>query len=176
MNKSKSFPINLCEKNITQIKKSTSLPELDECSDFYEDFFEGDGPLGIIFFNKNDNAVIKNIKKSTVADEYYHLKINMILINIDGVDITHKSYTKTLSIIKKNWNENGRIYLKFKKNINLIIHKILLEYDLLNYYDDFIDLGAKELSDFDFVEYDDLIKMGMNISEITLFKNINPSI
>lgn len=176
MHKSKSVPLKLCDKNVNPIKKSSSLPELDESSDFYEDFFEGDGPLGIIFANQNDKPIVKSIKKDTVSNEYYDLKVNMILIEINGIDITNKTYHKSLSIIKKNWEKNNSIYLKFDKNINPIIHKILLENDLLDYYDDFIDLGAKELSDFDFVELDDLIKMGMNSSEITSFKKINPSV
>ena len=176
MNKSKSVPINLCEQNSNPIKKSPSLPELDECSDVYEDFFEGDGPLGIIFFNQNENAVIRNIKKDTVADEYYKLKVDMVLTNINNKDITKKSYDKILSMIRNEWNQNNSIYLKFKKNINPIIHKILLENELLDYYDDFIELGAKDLSDFEFIELNDLIKMKMKESEILRFKNINPLI
>lgn len=176
MHKSKSVPLKLCDQNVNPIKKSSSLPELDESSDFYDDFFEGDGPLGIIFANQNDKPIVKSIKKNTVANEYYDLKVNMILIEIDDIDITNKSFHKSLSIIKKNWEKNNLIYLKFKKNINPIIHRILLENNLLDYYDDFIELGAKELSDFNFVELDDLIKMGMNTSEITSFKKINPSV
>ena len=33
-----------------------------------------------------------------------------------------------------------------------------MEHDLLKYYDDFVDLGAKSLEDFGYIELEDLLK------------------
>ena len=46
----------------------------------------------------------------------------------------------------------------------------------MNYYDKFVELGASSKEDFDFVEYQDLLKMNMNRQEIETFRNINPTI
>tara|TARA_B100000941_G_C28315174_1_gene453627 strand:+ start:256 stop:558 length:303 start_codon:yes stop_codon:yes gene_type:complete len=100
----------------------------------------------------------------------------MILIDIDGKDITDKSFENVMKSIKIKWSKSNRIYLKFKKNINREVYTILLSNDLLKYYDQFIELGAKNITDFEYVEYDDLIKMNMNRDEIESFRNINPNI
>ena len=65
--------------------------------------------------------------------------------------------------------------MKFRKQIFPEVSKILNDNNLLKYYDQFIDLGAS-LDDFEFVEYRDLIKMGMNETDIKNFKNINNNI
>ena len=52
----------------------------------------------------------------------------------------------------------------------------LNEKDLLKYYDDFIDLGAQSLSDFDYIELEDLLKMNFSEDEIERFREINPNI
>ena len=56
MHKCKSSP-ELSKTSITSYKKSLSLCDLSEGeSDYYfEEFFEGDGPLGIIFANINES-------------------------------------------------------------------------------------------------------------------------
>ena len=62
--------------NQNLLKKSPSLNELNKKSEV-EIEFEGDGKLGIIFSNIDDNIVVTRILPNTVADEYYELKINM---------------------------------------------------------------------------------------------------
>jgi len=87
MHKCQSFPI-LCEETVPPIRKSFSSEDFQDSDYYFEDFFEGDGPLGI----------------------------------------------------------------------------------------EFIELGAKCQEDFEYVEHGDLIKMGMNKSEIIRFRLINPNI
>ena len=179
MNKSKSVPVfteNL--ENIPPIKKTTSLDELKLDENFYfEEFFEGDGLLGIVFAKDHkNNIIVKNILENTVASETYGLYKSMILINIDNRDIKDKSLDSIEKTIRKKWLKNSRIYLKFKKPIYQEVYTTLLNNNLSKYYDQFVELGAASLEDFEFVEYEDLIKMNMSRSEIEQFRIINPNI
>lgn len=176
MNKSKSYPSSLHNTEFN-LKKSNSFDELKIDKFYFEEFFEGDGQLGIIFdINKEGNIVIKNIIPNTVASETYGLYNSMILINIDNKDIHDKSLESVNKIIRKKWIKNNRIYLKFQKPIYKEVYTLLLNNNLVEYYDNFIELGASSKVDFEFVEYDDLIKMNMEQYQIKLFKNINPNI
>lgn len=177
MNKSKSFPI-IHGQNIISIKKSISLDNLKLDTKFvFEEFFEGDGPLGIIFnTNKNEEIFIKDIIPNTVASETYGLYKSMILIDIDNKDVSNKTLASINKSIQNKWEKNNRIYLKFKKPIHQDIYTSLLNNNLIQYYDNFIELGASSKEDFEFVIYDDLIKMNMNKEEINYFKSINPNI
>jgi len=178
MNKSKSYPI-IYENESFKINKSQSSDNLkDKLNDFYfEDFFEGDGPLGITFIEDSSNKpIVKSIIPNTVASETYGLYQSMILIEIDGKDITDKSYGNIMKSIHKKWLQNNRIYLKFQKPVYKEVYTILLTNNLLKYYDQFVELGASSVEDFEYVEYNDLIKMGMNSDEIENFKQINPNI
>ena len=176
MNKSKSYPTSL--HNIEfNIKKSNSFDTLNLDDFYFEEFFEGDGPLGLVFSkDKSNNTVIKNILSNSVASETYGLYKSMILINIDNKDVTNKSLENINKIIMNKWSQNNRIYLKFQKPIYQEVYTTLLNNNLIKYYDDFVELGATTNTDFNYVEYDDLIKMNMNKSEIISFKNINPDI
>lgn len=175
MNKSKSYPSALHIEEFN-IKKNNSFNEL-KLNDFhFEEFFEGDGDLGIVFSENKGNIVIKNILPNTVAAETYGIYNSMILINIDNKDIQNKSLKTINKIVNKKWLQSSRIYLKFQKPIYKEVYTILLRHDLIKYYDEFIELGATCIDDFEFIEYDDLIKMNMNKNEILSFKNINPNI
>ena len=178
MNKSKSVPVftkNL--EDIPPIKKTTSLDELKLDDFYFEEFFEGDGPLGIVFAKDHkNNIIVKNILENTVASETYGLYKSMILIDIDNKDITNKSLISIEKLIQKKWTQNSRIYLKFKKPIYQEVYTRLLDNNLSKYYDQFVELGASSIEDFTFVEYDDLIKMNMSRSEIEQFRIINPNI
>tara|TARA_Y100000996_G_C22308533_1_gene555215 strand:- start:90 stop:620 length:531 start_codon:yes stop_codon:yes gene_type:complete len=176
MHKSKSYPL-LDEEKVTPMRKSTSLCDLQESDYFFGDFFEGDGPLGIYFLeNENGEIIVKKIIKNTVASETYGLYTYMVLIDVNNQDIRNKPFNKVMRLIKKSWDSENRIYLKFKKQIYPIISKILNDNNLIKFYDNFIELGAKDESDFEYVEYDDLIKMNMNRTDITNFKKIKPNI
>lgn len=176
MNKSKSFP-SLDEEKVNPMKKSISLCSLSSSDFFFEDFFEGDGPLGIEFIeNQNGEIIIKKIIDRTVASETYGLYTHMVLIDINNKDIRDKSFESVMKLINKCWDRDNRIYMKFKKQIYPEVSKALNDNNLIKFYDNFVELGAKNLSDFEFVEYGDLIKMNMNRSEIEKFKNINPNV
>lgn len=176
MNKSKSFPC-LDEEKVNPMKKSTSLCSLSSSDFFFEDFFEGDGPLGIEFIeNQNGEIIIKKIIDKTVASETYGLYTHMVLIDINNKDIRDKSFESVMKLINKCWDKDNLIYMKFKKQIYPEVSKALNDNNLIKFYDNFVELGAKNLSDFEFVEYGDLIKMNMNRSEIENFKNINPNV
>lgn len=175
MNKCKSLPL-LTEETVSSLRKSFSSEDFQDSDYYFEDFFEGDGPLGLEFVESNQKIIIKNIKHGTVADETYGLNRGMELVDVNNTDIKKKSFDKVMRVIEKSWRENSRVYLKFKKIIIPEISKILNTNNLLKYYDEFIELGAKSLEDFEYVEYGDLVKMGMNKKEIELFKNINPNI
>ena len=177
MYKSKSSPVLVDSDKVSGNKKSTSceLPEDDEF--YFEEFFEGDGELGIVFGeNREGDIFVKKILSKTVADETYGLYRSMILIDIDNTDATNMTLSKIEKKIQNAWIKNSRVYLKFRKPIYKEVYTRLLKYELREYYDHFVELGAKSNEDFEFVEYDDLIKMNMSRTEIEKFKNINPSI
>ena len=166
MNKSESEP-NLLTGKVHNLKKSKSTGDLSENKFIFEEFFEGDGPLGIRFYeNKEGKSEISRIDKGTVADEMYGLTINMILNKIGNKDISRTTHDKNMKEISKIWKKQSCIHLTFNKKINQTIYRLLNDLDLIKYYDDFIELGAKELEDFEFVEQADLIKFGMNKQEI----------
>ncbi len=175
MNKSKSYPIIPSENNFN-LKKSNSFNELKLDEFYFEEFFEGDGELGIVFAKHKTDIIVKNILPKTVASETYGLYKSMILINIDNKDIEGKSLEDINKITRKKWLKNNRIYLKFQKPIYQGVYTRLLNNNLIKYYDEFVELGASSIEDFDFVEYEDLVKMNMNKKEILSFKNINPNI
>ena len=175
MNKSKSYPSSLHNAEIN-LKKSNSLDNLNLDDFYFEEFFEGDGDLGIVFSKHNDNIIIKNILPNTVASETYGLYKSMILIDIDNKDIRCKSLEAINKIIRKKWLQNCRIYLKFQKPVYKEIYTTLLNNNLIKYYDHFIELGTSSVEDFEYVEYEDLIKMNMNKNEIRSFRNINQNI
>ena len=178
MNKSQSVPVSLCEIKINPLRKSSSLSEIEVTHPefFYEDFFEGDGRLGISFIYHNGQTIVSKIIKNTVASEYYDLKTEMIVINIDNESINHLSHEQIIKKINKKWTKNNRIYLKFKKNIYHEVIKVLNDNDLIHYYDKIVDLGAKTIDDFNYIILEDLIKMDFTDSEIEKFKNINPKL
>lgn len=175
MNKSKSYPDSLQSIEFN-LKKSHSFDTLKLDEFYFEEFFEGDGPLGIVFGKHKNNIVIKNILSNSVASETYGLYNSMILIDIDNKDITSKSLEDINKTIRKKWLKNNRIYLKFQKPIHQGVYTTLLNNNLIKYYDEFVELGATTNTDFNYVEYEDLIKMNMNKSDIISFKNINPNI
>ena len=167
MNKSESSP-NLSEEKVQTFRKSKSEGDLSENRFIFEEFFEGDGPLGIRFKKNNSgHSEVVNIEKGTVASETYGLSSNMILIKIGGENISDISYEKQMKKIKTIWRNQSCIHLSFKKQINQTIYSILSELNLVKYYDDFIELGAKDETDFEFIEEGDLIKFGMNKDEIS---------
>ena len=175
MNKSKSFP-ELSEDIVQPMRKSKSLSGLNERDDFFEEFFEGDGVLGIVFTTLKGRIVVNRIEDGTVASETYGLETMMELVEVNNENIEHLSFNKTMVRIHKLWKKGNCIFLKFKKEFYPEISKTLYKNDIDHFYDQFIELGAKENTDFEYIEIGDLLKMGMKEHEITCFKNINPHI
>jgi hypothetical protein len=177
MNKSKSSPSLVDSEKLPNIKKSTSCELLEDDEFYFEEFFEGDGELGIIFAtNREGDIVVKNILPRTVASETYGFYASLMLIDVDNTDVTNMPLEKVKKKIQKAWIENSRVYLKFRKPIYKEVYTRLLDNDLVFYYDHFIELGAKSNEDFEFVEYEDLVKMNMSREEIKRFRNINHNI
>lgn len=154
------------EKSFSEIKTSKGKPiyrrKIIE--------FEGDGPLGIIFSDLEGYMIIKSIMKGTVASEFYELSVGMKVIQINNISCKDLGYLKSMECLGNLWRENSYISLHFEYlNPNDIInnpiynpiYKFLEGIDLEDYYGDFVELGAKDLEDLNFIESDDLIKMNM---------------
>jgi hypothetical protein len=169
MNKSKSYPI-ITEDTVKPIKKSKSLSDIQEYEYYFDEFFEGDGQLGIQFTNDGTSLVVKKIIKHSVADETYGLYPGMIVVNVNNKDVLNRSYTHIENKIAKSWSENNRVYIQFKKPLYHTMLSVLTSIELLKYYDNLVELGAKTIEDLDYIETSDLQNMNMTQSEITRFK------
>lgn len=178
MNKSQSVPVKLCEVDVNPMRKSSSISELDGTSSdfFYEEFFEGDGPLGINFVEVHGETLVRSITSGTVAAEYYGLKTEMILVGIGSKEVNTYSFNRKMKMIEDEWEQKNMIYLNFKKKVYGEVMHILNEKDLLKYYGDFVDLGAKSIEDLEYIELEDLLKMNFSEDEIERFREINPNI
>jgi hypothetical protein len=181
MNKSKSLNeitearlISLGETY--KIKKSKSLSDIQKYDFIFEEFFEGDGPLGISFINKDDKVIIRNIIKGSVADETYGLYTGMIVSTVNNIDIELYSYNQILDMINTSWYKESSVDIQFKKPIYNDLLKMLVKHNLLNYYDNFIELGARTTGDFDYIEMSDLCKMKMTKDEISIFLKLFPKL
>lgn len=181
MKKSQSLPQKLDECVPPQLRKSKSNDDLCENEFYFEEFFEGDGPLGIDFYqDKDKNIIIKKIINNTVASETFGLQTNMILVSINNKSISNRSFEKVMKKITDIWNDKNLIHLLFKKKINYDLYHTLNSIGYTTYYDNFIELGFSQISDYEFIEYEDLINMGIPVSQIQKFqkfnKKINPEI
>jgi peptidyl-tRNA hydrolase len=130
--------------------------------------FEGDGILGIEWGNEMGQLIVKNIQAMTVADEYYELEKGLIVKQINDQELDTISYIKKVSMIMEIWRKENKIKISFeekKKEEYLEIHQFLEENGFLNYYEKFIELGARTIEDFEFIEINDLYKMGMTIEK-----------
>jgi hypothetical protein len=159
------------------LRTSLSLDNLQDLeSEFYfEENFEGDGPLGIKFCEVKGKIVVRRIEDKTVAAEYFGLVTEMILVSVNESSVEHKKYDRVIRDINTIWDLKSEIKLRFKKPIYSEVNRALNEHNLLKYYDKFVELGAKRFSDFEYVEYSDLVGMEMSVKEIERFKKINPS-
>jgi hypothetical protein len=159
------------------IRKSFSSDDITENEFFfYEETFEGDGSLGMIWIVRDDKLVLKRIIPGTVAYEYYDLYTGMSVIEVNGVPVTKSSLKLIPQHIERYWMKHSTIKLLFQKPIYPEICKLLNQNDLLQYYDKFVELGAKTLEDIDYIEINDLKKMSMNSTEIQLLQSKFPSI
>lgn len=165
MYKAKSVPKNLNETDCTEmteylLSKSPSYDSLIDICKRFKIEFEGDGPLGIRFTNIDEKLVVSKIEEGTVADEFIELKEDLVVKSINNVGAKFYNYDGMMKILKKFWEKESRVTIEFSEEIVYKhVYNYLDEIDCSRYYDQFIELGAKDLSDLRYVEYDDLVKM-----------------
>ena len=66
------------------------------------------------------------------------------------------------------WNEKSEIKITFKESNKISyqdVHDFLDMNGYIKYYDNFVELGAKKIEDFEFIEKEDLYKMGLILDE-----------
>jgi hypothetical protein len=176
MNKSKSYPEIYNHLHVNSLRKSKSLEDVNENMFYFESFFEGDGPLGIRFQEKDGGVIVSDIIDLTVASETFGLYQGMALVNVNNESIIEMSFAQTMKKIAMSWKYRSSAFLRFKIKVNVEIYHLLDSINYLDYYEKFIELGAKEKIDFEFVEYDDLIQMGIPKEKIKDFVKLNASI
>jgi hypothetical protein len=176
MNKSTSYPEIYSHFPVNNLRKSKSLNDINEKGICFESFFEGDGPLGICFMEKDEGIIVERIVDGTVASETFGLSIGMILTNVNHEKVEGIPFNKVMKKLARSWFRTSTVFLEFKKNVNTEIWNLLDSINYLEYYEKFIELGAKEKKDFEFVEYDDLIRMGIVEEKIKDFTELNTSI
>lgn len=166
MYKAISIPNNLNNfdsKESLNEKLLSKSPSYDSLLDIHKEFkveIEGDGPLGIRFMNIDEKLIISKIDKGTVADEYIEIKEDLVVKGINNINAKFYNFDGMINILKKIWAKESRVTIVFSRElVYKHVYKYLEEIDCSRYYDKFIELGAKDLSDLRYVEYDDLIKM-----------------
>ena len=141
-----------------------------------EIFFEGDGILGIEWGNENGSLIVKDILSGTVANEYYELKKGLVVSKINDQEFEGMSYIKKVSMIMNLWRMNSEIKIMFqeiKKENYQEVHNFLEENGFIEYYNHFIELGAMKIEDFEYIEKEDLYKMGLTLDKADkLYKKI----
>lgn len=179
---SKSEPLLTIKENsdLNDCKTSAGKPIIDK---YFTVDFEGDGPLGLVFnYNEQDKTMfVESIVKGTLATEFEHVEPGIILNKINDRHISSTSYEGNLSWIKYIWRKKSFISIEFRKVgnmkvkdpykniVNMRIFKLLKRVGCEYHYSDFIKLGARNIEDFEFIEYDDLVKMNMNDININDF-------
>lgn len=171
--------------NFSHNRSNSNLELTDKKEELKDEIiieFEGDGILGIQFVNNKHKVIVNSIIESTVASEYYDLSVGLIVSSVDGINCSHLHYKDVVSLINKNWKLRSYITIGFHKpdSPDIIIDEIfeyLNRYKLAKYYQDFITLGANTVSDFEYVEYQDLVNMKMNSEERKVANQylLNPS-
>lgn len=184
------FPISLSGSQLSDKDISTEKPMRKSKSepllslDYVTIDFEGDGPLGIVWTNIENNAYVKEIRIGTVASEEYELDVGYKLLQIGDYNCSHLSYSDIMNLIRLRWQKFSRIILKFEvtkfsdedkeveqeEGIPPIIdikegcpiYAFLKRHNAEEYYQNFIELGANDEDDLRFIEYQDLINMKMD--------------
>lgn len=166
MYKAKSVPKNLNETDCIELTENLSKsPSYDSLIDICKRFkieFEGDGPLGIRFTNIDEKLVVSKIEEGTVADEYIKLKEDLVVKSVNNINAKFYNYDGMMKILRKIWKKESRVTIEFSEEIVYKhVYNYLDDIDCSKYYDLFIELGAKDLSDLRYVEYNDLVKMNI---------------
>jgi len=181
---SKSEPLLTIKENsdLNDCKTSAGKPITNK---FFTVDFEGDGPLGLVFnYNEQDKTLfVESVLKGTLATEFEHVEPGIILNKINGRLVSSVSYDDNISWIKYIWRKKSFISIEFRKVgnmkvkdpykniVNMRIFQLLKRVGCEYHYSDFINLGARNIEDFEFLEYEDLVKMNMNDTNIRNFCN-----
>lgn len=162
----------------SEMRKSASEPLL---SSEVTIEFEGDGPLGVVWGNRENDAYVVKINKGTVAAEEIDLEIGYKLIQIGDYNCSHISYSDIMNLIRLKWQKFGQITLTFYTETGHLesseseeesdeekeilqgcpIYEFLRRHIAESFYENFKELGASRLEDLEFIEYQDLINMKM---------------
>ncbi len=162
----------------SEMRKSSSEPLL---SSELTIEFEGDGPLGIVWGDRENEAYVVKINSGTVADEEFDLKIGYKLIQIGDYNCSHISYLDIMNLIRLKWQKFGQITLRFytdtselesspeeesEEELGILeecpIYEFLRRHNAERFHNNFKGLGALTLEDLEYIEYQDLINMKMN--------------
>jgi len=155
-NRNSSFPSNLDKLSPPVLSKSPSLESFLNIRNTIVIDFEGDGELGIEFKLNGDDIIVHNIKKDCVANEYYDLEIGYSLIRVNSFHKYNFTNKELFVLLNRIWCEASRIEMEFIKKINPV-KQFLDSCSCSEYYYIFLELGAKELIDLDYIEYLDLM-------------------
>jgi hypothetical protein len=169
----------------SDMRKSSSEPLL---SSEVTIEFEGDGPLGIVWGNRGNDAYVVGITDSTVSAEEIDLKIGYKLIQIGDYNCSHISYSDIMNLIRLKWQKFSQITLTFYTDTSdldfadsddsneeqdeeqdegrglleeCLIYKFLRRHNAESFYDSFKLLGALRLEDLEYIQYQDLVNMRM---------------
>jgi hypothetical protein len=174
--------------NITDIQTNSGPPVFMKEIDIH---FEGDGLLGIEYENRDGKAVVKGSMDGTVASEYIELIPELIVIGYNRVDCSDMSYRALMIKLVEAWSRSSEITIRFKGThivtmgddssdshpsdsiVNEYIYQVLAESECEEYYKGLTELGAKTYADLEFIEYGDLVDIGMPLlKRRRLFKSI----
>lgn len=177
-------------ESMDTIKTNSGPPVMTKSTDIH---FEGDGILGIEYENIDGKAVVVGIKPGTVSSEYMKLQEGMIVMGYNKIDCSKMNYRVLMIKLIEAWSKESEIMITFRREItsdedseiescsseeelpdrNEVIYQFLEENECSEYYDKFIELGAKTLEDLEYVEYSDLEEMNIpKIQRRKLFKMI----
>ena len=133
-----------------------------------EIIFEGDGPLGILFNEKDNEAFVCGVNSGTVAAEEIDLTIGLKIIKVEEYNCEFLPYRDIMDLVLLRWNKYSKIKLRFEKiveslnlNTKCPVYQLLETVNCEDYYDCFLELGVKTFEDMDYIEYQDLINMKM---------------
>lgn len=166
----------------SDMRKSSSEPLL---SSEVTIEFEGDGPLGIVWGNSENDAYVVGITDGTVADEEIDLGIGYKLMQVGDYNCSHISYSDIMNLIRLKWQKFSQITLTFYTDTSDLdfadsddssdegqdedqglleecpIYEFLRRHNVESFYGNFKELGALHLEDLEYIEYQDLVNMGM---------------
>ena len=125
--------------------------------------------------------LVSDIINNTIASKYDKLTKDMIVCEINDISCKDLGYFKSMELLGKIWREESSILLNFEyENVNDMIntpinnpiYKFLEGVDCEDFYGSFVELGASNLDDLQFIEYDDLVVMNMPILKRRKFHSI----